>query len=348
MNKVLKTNDVSTSKSGKNKLSIFNIITLTMSCISLILFLIGLVSFITLTEQYVQTSDKYGNTEFVYSINAHYLSITATIIMVTLLIPAITNIIIGILSSKKSIKNLEEKNQKLQKAIKIINLMGGLIFVNGILVLIMMWRNKKGIIPFLAVAAALPMAAVISSSVTSVTATQKISESLKLFKGASEKTMVKIDAKNKVVNVDLKTLSESLTDEMLKQKFLHEPEQMIIGGGTGSQGEITIIEAWAYTLKSVVDFQEVYKEEKNKTWNNGASEELHFSLNWNNSVKKIQITAAMNMAINAIIDIINPSKYDISFGNNSSLEEISGDLGSAFKAEKIILPNGVKENPFEK
>ena len=58
----------------------------------------------------------------------------------------------------------------------------------------------------------------------------------------------------------------------------------------------------------------------------------------------------MNKAINSIVNNIldRDNNFTISFGNNWNLEEVSGDLGIAFYSRSVILPKGVKENPFKK
>ena len=336
MNKVL--NKTTSDKSNRkiSKMKILNIIALINSCISLALFIAAIMIYLAITTQHIDNNSfgGMGFTEYVYAADVYKISGQLTILVWMLLLPAAINLIIGILHLPKFMSEPEEKDSKLQKIIMIVNMIGGLIIVNGILASIMLWKGKKNIFSFV-VPLMVPVALMaIAPGVVQVTAINTLKKPVDAYNSLMSKEIVRIDEDSRNININLK----ELTEEKLDFKITARITKIKFGEKIG---ETYPDDRFLDTLLSVnKTLDKEYKWDSNKV--------VHVYLNWDKDVKKLRITNMMNAAISKIVSYANllNKNFVISFENNSNLEEVSGELAVAFYSAKTVFPNGVRENPF--
>ncbi|CAM9100475.1 hypothetical protein [Mycoplasma todarodis] len=341
MNKELNKTKKERSWGKLSRVKVLNLITLAVSCLSLafaIAFIVIYTDAHTQVFKFVSYDRLNGGarTRYLYGYYIYDVVTMEVVFAAILTILAAVNFAVNFMYSPKQMASVAQEDLKLQKIIKIVNMVGGLIFVNGILVLIMLWKQKKNILTFLAPIAASAIVLAVVPSVVQVSTYDKLNKPVESMKSLmNRKSVINIDRKNRNVEIDLKALSEEMTDEKLAYEL--SARDKVDFGETFSSDEY--LETWLSSFK-IMDQDFAWKE----------TEEVKIWLNWDKNVEKIEITNSMNKAINAIVKNLRMwnTGYVVSFGNNWNLKEVSGDLGIAFKARSVAMPKDVKENPFKK
>ena len=275
MNKILKKSETSNSKEKISKIKVFNIITLITSAISLAMAIAVIITYVEITTQFIKVLD-YSYTEpktkLLYANDAYKISTNLLIFPIILFLVAIINFVIGIMHSPKAMANVDEKDLKLQKIIKIVNTVGGLLIINGILAAIMLWRTKKNTLSFFA-PMVIPFALLlIVPSVVQATTHKTLAKPIGAFKTLYNKKIVQVNEATKDIEIDLKALSEEMTKENLAYELTSPPRKITLGE-TFSEREF--LRTWVSTNKTIV---------KKYHWNE--KEEIHVWLNWDKNVKK--------------------------------------------------------------
>ncbi len=328
MDEILKKARTKELRVRKPKIKIFNVISLITSCISFALTIAIIIIYINVKTQYVEYT-AYNNgkasSQFLYADSVHSISSNLIALSAVLVIPAIINIIIAFLHSPKWMLEVAEENLKLQKKIKVANMFGGLIFVNGILVLLMMWRNKWSTTSFL-MQIALPAATLmIVPTVVQITTNDSLEKPLNAFESMVEDdSLISVDRNNRKIEINLKLLSQKITDESLGYKFVTPPRKIMF---EKTEGQQKLLQIWTKSSKVL---------NENYGWK---EKEVLFCLNWDEKVKDIHITKAMDEVINAIIKSVSHKLYKVSYQKNLNLRSISGERSFASKAENVLCPN---------
>ncbi|CAM9100764.1 hypothetical protein [Mycoplasma todarodis] len=334
MNKTFKNSEKEKTTRKVSEIKVFNMIALINSCLSLALIISIVIIYKGFNTQYLVLENNTLSGKFIYARSIYGASTQLAVLACLLIVPLILNFVIGILHLKKFMLTLSGTDLKLQKIIKVINILGGLVIINGILALVMLWRQKKNAFSFFAPLIVPVAVLAIFPSVVQATTVKSVVDPIAELNDLPSKNIVKVDTQSRNIEIDLKAIA----NEDFSQELVRSREKIKLGVTEWEDvWKESLIDAWAENDKIL-----------NKDYDWEGKGEVHVSLNWDKNVKEIHITNMMNEVLNMIfwsLDLEN-ANYEISFENNSSLEEVSGDLGRAINADKLVFPKGVKGKPF--